>query len=139
MGFNNQAQYRKIYDFLDKVAEVHGIDIRFFPTKLYQRLFALWEKLEGPLNAEITNYVGEIKIKELLDTIPLREQLTQEFNVLADVSTLKLKDIKVLYKDVIPLISSTEQVVPHPSINKYIENFQDQSIQEEVKKQVNKI
>ena len=62
MGFNNQAQYRKIYDFLDKVAETNGIDIRFFPTKQYERLFALWEQLSGPLNAEITNYAAEIKL-----------------------------------------------------------------------------
>ena len=84
--------------------------------------------MEGPLNAEITNYAFEIKLKELLDKVPLREQLSQEFNTLADVSNLKLKDIEALYKDVIPLISSTEKVVPHPSISKYIENFQDQSL-----------
>ena len=62
MGFNNQAKYRKIYDFLDGVAEANKIDIRFFPTKLYEQLYALWERLEGPLNAEITNYATEIKI-----------------------------------------------------------------------------
>lgn len=101
---------------------------------MYEKLLQLWDKLEGPLGIEIKSYVDDIKVKELLDKIPEKEDLKKQFEVFKDLDEFKLDDIRDRYQKVIPLISKSGKV-PHPSISKYVEYFQDQSLQAADKRQ----
>lgn len=89
---------------------------------MYDELLKLWEITKGPLNDEIKQYVLDIKIRELIAKIPLRQQLTSEYKLFEKLDEIKVNDIYHKYKEVIPCISSYEKV-PHPSITKHIEKF----------------
>jgi hypothetical protein len=85
--------------------------------------------LEGPLSDEIEKYVEDFKIRELLAKIPLRLELDKKLSQYDSIDTYKLDDIRKIYAKVIPLISTSGQV-PHPSIQKHIDYFQDLALQE---------
>ena len=101
-------------------------------------LILLCNQLEGPLRIEIEKYVEDFKIRELLAKIPLREKISKELEEYETIDTYNLEKIREIYINVIPLISSSG-IIPPPSVNKYIDYFQDRSLQEAGNKQQEKI
>ena len=88
----------------------------------------LSDQLEGDLGNQIEKYVEAFKIRELLSKIPKRLELEQKLAEFDLVDTWNLEKIREVYAEVIPQISSSGKL-PHPSVQKYIDYFQDQSLQ----------
>lgn len=124
----NQGQYEKIFDLLDAVAIIKGIEIAKTSISMLASLKELRDQLDGDLGNQIEKFVEGFKIRELLAKIPLRLKFEAQLEEFDSVDTWNLEKIREVYAEVIPQISSSGKL-PHPSVQKYIDYFQDLSLQ----------